>query len=131
VNGKKAPKKRSPLMFTHLLQQEAKIPPERGGPFRNVRRVLDGTSAEDPKLRKILTDELTAFTAALVEGRKKGGSATRLAAEKHYPSYRACWNKGNPRTDKPWKSREECADHLGISIPTLRKALARKEKEKG
>lgn len=53
-------------MITDMLREEAKITAEHGGPFRNVRRALDGTSAANPRLQKILAEELTAFTAALV-----------------------------------------------------------------
>jgi hypothetical protein len=75
MKSKKAPKRGRPLMIADLLREEAKIPLKHGGPFRNVRRALDGTSADNPKLRKILSEELTAFTATLFDKQQRRDEA--------------------------------------------------------
>jgi hypothetical protein len=77
----KKPKRGRPLTIADLLHDEALIPPERGGPFRNVRRALDGSSADDLRLRRILTEELTAFAANAVhkEQRRDGAGTDNLS----------------------------------------------------
>lgn len=114
-------------MIADMLRNEALIPAERGGPMRNVRMALDATSHETPEKRRILLEELATFSAAMVEEKQrrgKSGSVTKAAWANKYPPYRECWKNGNPETRKPWRTQEECADHLGISIPTLRKAIS-------
>lgn len=60
-------KRGRPLTMADLMAHEARTPREHGGPFRNVRMQLDGTCHTDPRLRRILAEELSAFTATLVQ----------------------------------------------------------------
>lgn len=67
---------RKPLTLAHLLRESAKTPPEHGGPFRNERIFLAGSS-NDPKtlsLRRAIADELAALAAKGVRFERPKGS---------------------------------------------------------